>query len=116
MLPGGEEWLPAAEWPGMKVFRIEAALKPPPRGTRAAIHFDAYLLQFSRRGQRHRHRHHHQGRRPQLPPRGRAGAQDLPAAVGGVRLAGFLPARPIVTAPGIGPAPEENSPNNDICH
>ncbi len=48
VLAGGEEWLPAAEWPGMKVFRIEAALKPPARGPRAQrVHFDAYLIQFS---------------------------------------------------------------------
>ncbi|HEY2154948.1 MAG TPA: hypothetical protein VGH33_04920, partial [Isosphaeraceae bacterium] len=48
VLSGSEEWLPAAEWPGMKVFRIEAALKPPTRGGRAQrVHFDAYLIQFS---------------------------------------------------------------------
>ena len=45
VLSGGEEWLAAGDWPpGMKVFRIEAALKPPARGPR--VHFDAYLIQF----------------------------------------------------------------------
>ncbi len=50
VLAGGEEWLPAADWPGMKVFRMEAALKPPARGGRAQrVHFDAYLIQFNDR-------------------------------------------------------------------
>jgi hypothetical protein len=48
VLSGGEEWLPAADWPGMKVFRIEAALKPSSRGPRGQrVHFDAYLIQFN---------------------------------------------------------------------
>ena len=48
VIAGAEEWLPAIDWPSMKVFRIEAALKPPLRGTRVPrIHFDAYLLQLA---------------------------------------------------------------------
>ena len=35
VIAGAEEWLPAIDWPSMKVFRIEAALKPPLRGARA---------------------------------------------------------------------------------
>lgn len=47
VLTGGEEWLPALDWPGMKVFRVEAALKPSQRGPRTTrIHFDAYLIQL----------------------------------------------------------------------
>ncbi len=48
VIPGGEEWLPSLDWPSSKVYRIEAALKPPLRGPRAPrIHFDAYLLQLA---------------------------------------------------------------------
>lgn len=48
VIRGGEEWLPPLDWPSMKVYRIEAALKPPFRGPRAQrIHFDAYLLQLA---------------------------------------------------------------------
>jgi hypothetical protein len=48
VLRGGEEWLPSAEWSGAKVFRLEAAVKPPARGPRVPrVHFDAYLIQFS---------------------------------------------------------------------
>lgn len=48
VIAGSEEWLPAIDWPSTKVYRIEAALKPPLRGTRAPrIHFDAYLLQLA---------------------------------------------------------------------
>ena len=48
VLSGGEEWLTGGDWPGEKVFRLEAALKPPARGPRAPrVHFDAYLIQFS---------------------------------------------------------------------
>jgi hypothetical protein len=44
---GGEEWLPASEWPGLKVFHLEAAAKPAVRGPRALrVHFDAYLVQI----------------------------------------------------------------------
>ena len=45
---GAEGWLPEADWPKMRVHRIEAALKV--ADTRAAgstrIHFDGYLLLF----------------------------------------------------------------------
>jgi hypothetical protein len=55
VIPGTEEWLPEADWPKMKVHRIEAAVKvvePKARsGVPAApgstrIHFDGYLVQF----------------------------------------------------------------------
>jgi hypothetical protein len=51
VIPGTEEWLPEADWPQMKVYRIEAAVKAvepkssaTPGSTR--IHFDGYLIQF----------------------------------------------------------------------
>ncbi|WP_435010838.1 hypothetical protein P12x_002124 [Tundrisphaera lichenicola] len=55
VLPGVEEWLPEAEWPGMRVHRIEAAVKVAEPGTGAGatagpgpsrIHFGGYLVQF----------------------------------------------------------------------
>ena len=54
VLKGGETWLPEADWPGMKVHRIEAAIKAPERAAAAGgvvprIHFDGYLIQFSQK-------------------------------------------------------------------
>lgn len=51
VIPGAEDWLPEAEWPRMKVHRIEAAVKVEDHRTNAApgstrIHFDGYLVQF----------------------------------------------------------------------
>ncbi len=71
IVKGAEEWLPEADWPRVKVHRIEALVKTPdrpspsakpapkaggpasapappsaPAGAPARIHFDAYLLQF----------------------------------------------------------------------
>ncbi len=47
VLPGNEEWLPEVDWPKMKVFRIEAALKLPSRSARGSrMHYDAYLVQL----------------------------------------------------------------------
>jgi hypothetical protein len=49
VIPGNEEWLPESDWPSMKVFRIEAALKLPsrtPRGSR--LHYDAFLVKPSK--------------------------------------------------------------------
>ncbi|WP_435021871.1 hypothetical protein TA3x_002604 [Tundrisphaera sp. TA3] len=49
VMKGGEEWLPEAEWPRMKVHRIEAAIQAPDRsktGNAPRIHFDGYLIQF----------------------------------------------------------------------
>jgi hypothetical protein len=55
VIPGTEEWLPEADWPKMKVYRIEAAVKAAepkssasPGSTR--IHFDGYLIQFGQPG------------------------------------------------------------------
>ncbi len=50
IVKGAEEWLPEADWPRMKVYRIEAAVKVPERNPGAAsnpprVHFDGYLLQ-----------------------------------------------------------------------
>ena len=50
VIKGAEEWLPEADWPRMRVHRIEAALKVDPKaGVGSAstrIHFDAYLIVF----------------------------------------------------------------------
>jgi len=55
IIKGAEEWLPEADWPGMKVYRIDAAAKVPdrPAGAPSAqprTHFDAYLLQSGQAG------------------------------------------------------------------
>jgi len=52
VLQGQETWLPEADWPRMRVHRIDAALKvrdsrTPGVGETTRVHFDAYLLQFS---------------------------------------------------------------------
>ena len=53
VIPGEELALPEADWPGMKVHRVESAVKlndaragagSPAPSTR--IHFDGYLIQF----------------------------------------------------------------------
>jgi len=49
IIQGAEEWLPEADWPRMKVYRIDAAAKVPDRAQGAPsaqprTHFDAYLL------------------------------------------------------------------------
>ena len=51
VIKGAEEWLPEADWPRMKVHRIEAALKgADTKAAKAAgslrIHFDGYLVLF----------------------------------------------------------------------
>ncbi len=51
VLKGEEAWLPEAEWPKMRVHRIDAALKvADPKaaglGSSTRIHFDGYLIQF----------------------------------------------------------------------
>jgi hypothetical protein len=49
VLPGNEGWLTESEWPRMKVYHIEAALKPPSRGQRSTrIHYDAYVVQLDK--------------------------------------------------------------------
>ncbi|MDB5350694.1 MAG: hypothetical protein JWN86_1941 [Planctomycetota bacterium] len=47
---GQPEKLPAADWPGMSVHHMEAALKPPDQGGRPAArpYVDAYSVQFPR--------------------------------------------------------------------
>lgn len=50
-LDGDESWLPETDWPGVRVHRIDAALKvSDPKGIGMAgvtrIHFDGYLMQF----------------------------------------------------------------------
>ena len=50
VIRGEEDWLPEADWPGLKVYRAEAAVQvPAPLGTPSSratrIHFDAYLIQ-----------------------------------------------------------------------
>jgi hypothetical protein len=52
LLKGDEAWLPDADWPGMRVHRIDAALKiTDPKAVGAGgstrIHFDGYLIQFA---------------------------------------------------------------------
>jgi hypothetical protein len=50
LVPGTEEWLPDSDWPNMKVYRIEAALKLPSRGTRGSrMHYDAYLIRLTKK-------------------------------------------------------------------
>jgi hypothetical protein len=51
VLKGEETWLPAADWPRMRVHRIDAALKvrdpkAPAAGGSTRVHFDGYLIQF----------------------------------------------------------------------
>ncbi len=50
VIKGAEEWLPEADWPKMRVHRVEAALKVDPKGgagnASTRIHFDAYLILF----------------------------------------------------------------------
>ena len=53
VLNGEELWLPEADWPGMKVHRIDAAVKMvDPKAVRSIgstrVHFDGYLIQFPR--------------------------------------------------------------------
>ncbi len=49
VVPGAEEWLPEAEWPMMKVYRIEAALKTQSKLARTTrMHYDAYLIQLTK--------------------------------------------------------------------
>ena len=49
VLAGEETWLPAVDWPNMKVFHIEAALKLATRGPRGSrVHYDAYLVQLGK--------------------------------------------------------------------
>jgi len=50
IIKGAEEWLPEADWPNMKAYRIDAAAKVPDRSpgvpsAQPRTHFDAYLLQ-----------------------------------------------------------------------
>ena len=49
IIKGSEEFLPEAEWPRLRVYRIDAAAKLPDRGGNPSAsprtHFDAYLLQ-----------------------------------------------------------------------
>ena len=52
LLKGEEAWLPESEWPGVRVHRIDAALKvADPKGGgiggSTRIHFDGYLIQFA---------------------------------------------------------------------
>jgi hypothetical protein len=51
VLRGPAEWLPEADWPGLKVYRVEAAMKPAagsgaPAGA-SRLHFDGYMLQLA---------------------------------------------------------------------
>ncbi len=52
LLKGDEGWLPEVEWPGVRIYRINAALKSAdpkaaaPGGSNR-IHFDGYLIQFA---------------------------------------------------------------------
>ena len=52
VIKGDEAWLPEADWPRMKVYRIEAAVKvadpkaAPDRASSTRIHFEGYLVQF----------------------------------------------------------------------
>jgi hypothetical protein len=53
ILKGEEAWLPESEWPGMRVHRIDAAVKlgdPKAIGVAGStrVHFDGYLIQFAR--------------------------------------------------------------------
>ncbi len=53
VLKGEEAWLPEADWPGVRVHRIDAALKVDPTqaaapGASTRIHFDGYLIQFAK--------------------------------------------------------------------
>ncbi|WZO98654.1 hypothetical protein EP7_000234 [Isosphaeraceae bacterium EP7] len=50
VLRGPAEWLPEVEWPGLKVYRVEAAMKPAagagaPVGA-SRLHFDGYLIKL----------------------------------------------------------------------
>lgn len=50
VIKGPEEWLPPEEWSGLKVFRIEAALKTGERAKGSTrVHYDGYLLQLGPR-------------------------------------------------------------------
>ncbi len=50
VIKGSEEWLPESDWPGMKVFRVEAALKTGERAKGSSrLHYDGYLLQLGPR-------------------------------------------------------------------
>ena len=53
VLKGEEKWLPEAEWPGMRVHRVDADVKLvdgklAKAGPSARIHLDGYLIQFPR--------------------------------------------------------------------
>ncbi|HEX8199903.1 MAG TPA: hypothetical protein VF590_05410, partial [Isosphaeraceae bacterium] len=50
VVPGSPRWLPEAEWPGQRVYRFEAALKPGARGSHgiSRVHFDGYVVHFGR--------------------------------------------------------------------
>jgi hypothetical protein len=49
VLPGNEGWLTESEWPKMKVYHIEAALKSTSRGPRSTrMHYDAYVVQLDK--------------------------------------------------------------------
>jgi hypothetical protein len=53
VVKGEEKWLPDAEWPGMRVHRIDADLKVADgklakTGSSGRIHVDSYLIQFPR--------------------------------------------------------------------
>ena len=50
VLKGEEGWLPEADWPNQKVYRIEAAVQVPgsgdaPSSRSTRFHFDGYLIQ-----------------------------------------------------------------------
>lgn len=50
VIKGPEEWLPPEEWSGLKVFRVEAALKTGERAKGSArVHYDGYLVQLGPR-------------------------------------------------------------------
>ncbi len=50
VIKGEEGWLPEADWPGQKVYRVEAAVQIPtagdaPSSRSTRFHFDGYLIQ-----------------------------------------------------------------------
>jgi hypothetical protein len=49
VLQGSTGWLPEAEWPGMKAYRIENAIVAKARSTPGVqrVHFDGYVIHFA---------------------------------------------------------------------
>ena len=94
VMKGGEEWLPEADWPRMKVHRIEAAIKAPerPSGGPRPPHPLRRILDPLRPIRHDPGRGHDLARRRgRLPPRGRATPQNPPDPPGppGRRLTGM---------------------------